>query len=246
MENSSNNYSELFFLGHSCFLLRTLEGKQILIDPFLNNNPTYPKSFSKLPLSKIDFIVLTHGHGDHSSDVIETAESNNAPVIATFELASLIHKFSDSKVSILPMNKGGTISIPETNLKLTLTHALHSNSFDAPDGNTYYAGEACGVIITLENGVNIYHAGDTCFFSEMSQIREQYRPEIALLPIGDCYTMGPEEAAKCAKTLGVKTAIPIHWGTFPPLSGTPEQFKKCCEDSNVQVKVLKPGESFKV
>jgi L-ascorbate metabolism protein UlaG (beta-lactamase superfamily) len=242
--NTSPLESKINFLGHSCVLIESANGKNILVDPFLSQNPSYPASFSSLPLSGIDFIVLTHGHSDHTADAIETALVNKASVCATHELATLISKFSDSRVPVLPMNKGGSITLPDTRIKLTLTHAFHSSSFDAPDGNTYYAGEACGAIITLENGKSIYHAGDTCFFSEMELIKAKYSPEIAFLPIGDCYTMGPEEAARSANILGVKTAIPIHWGTFPVLSGTPEEFKDQCQRMDIDAKVLKPGESF--
>ncbi len=238
--------SKLHFLGHSCVLIENGSGQNILIDPFLSQNPAYPSSFSTLPLSDVDFIVLTHGHSDHTADAIETALVNKAKVCATYELAMLIHKFSNSDIEVIPMNKGGSVTLPGTKIKVTLTHAFHSSSFDAPDGNTYYAGEACGVIVTLENGKSIYHAGDTCFFTEMELIKTKYSPEIALLPIGDCFTMGPEEAARSARTLGVKTAIPIHWGTFPLLSGTPEEFKSQCERMDIEARILKPGESITV
>lgn len=242
---------KIHFLGHSCVLLECLSRRgtdhekniKILIDPFLSQSPSYPASFSSLPLTDIDFVVLTHGHSDHSSDAISTALASNAKVCATFELAMLISKFSEQKAEILPMNKGGSITLPETEIKLTLTHAFHSSSFDAPDGTTYYAGEACGVVITLENGKSLYHAGDTCYFSEMELIKAKYSPEVALLPIGDCFTMGPEEAARSARTLGVKTAIPLHWGTFPLLTGTPEEFKSHAERMDISVKILRPGES---
>jgi L-ascorbate metabolism protein UlaG (beta-lactamase superfamily) len=229
------------FLGHSTILIETIENKKILIDPFLSQNPTYPKDFSPLPLSDIDYIVLTHGHSDHTADVIETAKASNAKVAATYELAMLVQKFSGAEIEVLPMNKGGTIALPDSKIELSLTHAYHSSSFDAPDGNTYYAGEACGVIITLENGKNIYHAGDTCFFSEMNHIRESFQPDIGFLPIGDCFTMGPEEAAKSAITLGLRKAIPVHWGTFPPLTGTPESFKEACSGRDMEVCILQPG-----
>lgn len=234
------------FLGHSTILIETIENKKILIDPFLSQNPSYPKDFSPLPLSDIDYIVLTHGHSDHTADVIETAKSSNAKVCATYELAMLVDKFSENTTQVLPMNKGGTISLPDSKIKLTLTHAYHSSSYDAPDGNTYYAGEACGVIITLENGKNIYHAGDTCFFSDMHHLKESFQPDIGFLPIGDCFTMGPVEAAKSARTLGLKMVVPIHWGTFPLLTGSPKQFKEACDGTDINVCILAPGASIEL
>lgn len=238
--------AKLRFITHSCIHLTSVDGIKIIIDPFISNSPTCPSDINLETFKELDFIILTHGHTDHTNDAIPLAKLSGAKVIATYELSNLISRYSDNEVETIQMNKGGTLLLPGTSISISLTHAYHSSSFDSPDGQTHYAGEACGVILTLENGKSIYHAGDTCYFSEMKYLREKYAPEIAFLPIGDCFTMGPREAALSAQTLGINTAVPIHWGTFPPLTGTPEDFQQECQKLGIKVSVLNPGNEIEI
>ncbi len=230
---------KITYLGHSSILLTTSDNQNILIDPFISTGPTSPIQFKDLP--SIDLLVLTHGHADHTSDIFNILERDNSKLIATYELGCLISTLAKSPVKYDPMNKGGTIELKELNLKISLTHAHHSNSYTTEDGISHYAGEACGVILNFNNGPCIYHAGDTCYFEEMKLIREFYAPSLAFLPIGDRFTMGPKEAGISAQALGVKTAIPIHWGTFPLLTGTPSEFKEECITRDVEAITLEPG-----
>jgi L-ascorbate metabolism protein UlaG (beta-lactamase superfamily) len=234
---------KITFLGHSTILLKTVEQKHILIDPFIDGNPTCPTEF-KNNLPKIDLLILTHGHSDHTADVFTIIEKDKPKLIATYELGSLVSTYSSTPINYEPMNKGGTVRIEDFKMNITLTHASHSSSFTAPDGSTHYAGEPCGVIMNFDDGPCIYNAGDTCYFEEMKLIRNIYRPDIALLPIGDRFTMGPKEAGIAAQALGVKKVIPIHWGTFPLLTGTPEELQKNCEYREIEVITLNPGESY--
>ena len=230
------------FLGHATVLITTEENKKVIIDPFLEGNPMCPDEL-KNP-EQIDYILLTHGHADHASSAASLAKKHNAITAATYELANLLVKDGAPDDKTLRINKGGTTDLPGSKLKITLTNAFHSSSYDAVDGNTYYAGEAGGIILHLENGKTIYHAGDTCLFSDMKQIGERYKPEIALLPIGDCFTMGPEEATEAAKLIQANTVIPIHHSTFPPLTGTPSQFQELMAETAINVAILEPGQSI--
>lgn len=232
------------FCGHSTVIITTESGKRVMIDPFLEGNPSCPDSL-KNP-QDIDLIILTHGHSDHTSSAPDLALSTGARVYATWELAMLMGKEGVPQENIQPMNKGGTLEVPDGGgLKVTLTHALHSSSYDAKDGNTYYAGEACGVVLTLESGRTIYHAGDTSLFTDMELIGEEYEPTLALLPIGDRFTMNPLEAAGACELIQPEFVIPIHWGTFDLLTGTPEEFSTALkEQGEVQAVVLEPGGEF--
>lgn len=226
------------YCGHSAVLIKAGE-KVIAIDPWLDGNPLCPTNL-KNP-ARLDIIVLSHGHSDHAGDVTRLAKKFSSKIIATWELATL---FSDEGIpseQLVPMNKGGTLEID--GLKISLTNAFHSSSFDSPKRGTIYAGEACGVV--LNDGTNcLYHAGDTALFSDMALIKEQHHPTIAFLPIGDRFTMGPAEAAKAAKLIGAKKNIPIHFGTFSLLTGTAEEFESACKASNVIARTMKPGEEI--
>ena len=227
--------SNITYAGHSSLLVGTDMGV-VGIDPWLEGNPRCPAELQSP--ETLSLIALTHGHADHASDSPALAKQHGCPVAATYELAMLMIAEGVSEDKVLPMNKGGTIEY--NGLKVTLTHALHSSSFDTAAGPVY-AGEACGVVMQADNAT-IFHAGDTCLFSDLSLIGERYKPDIAFLPIGDCFTMGPVEAAKAAKLLACKLAIPIHWGTFPLLTGTPEEFVAQCAAAGVESLVLQPGE----
>ncbi|MCB0331616.1 MAG: metal-dependent hydrolase, partial [Bdellovibrionales bacterium] len=189
---------------------------------------------------QIDLIILTHGHADHASDAPAFAKKLGSKIAATYELCNIMLSEGVAQDQVLYMNKGGTIEWE--GLKITLTDAKHSSSYDKADGPVY-AGEACGVVIR-DTANSIYHAGDTCLFSDMNLIRERYSPTLALLPIGDVFTMGPEDAALAAHFLGVKKAIPIHYGTFDALTGTAEDFSSACSSRGIEAIILEPGATF--
>ena len=238
---------QVTYCGHSTVIIETQGGKRVIFDPFLEGNPLCPEEL-KSP-SPIDYICLTHGHADHASSAAPLAKATGAVIFATYELGILMIKEGVPESQVQLMNKGGTVEIPDSGgLKVTLTNAFHSSLFDASDGNTYYAGEACGIIFTLESGRNIYHLGDTSLFSDLEKIARQYRPDLAFVPIGDRFTMGPIAAAKATALVRAKTVIPVHHSTFPLLSGTPKQFTQNVIQLGLESKVvvLEPGETRKL
>ncbi len=225
---------ELTFYGHATFKIVSEKGKKILIDPWLSN-PSAPKD---VDLGPYDFILITHAHGDHLGDVLKLARSSVTEVICIHEIQQFLLKNGVPRVT--GMNIGG--SYVAGSIKFTMVPALHSSSF--PDGS--YGGEPCGFVITLENGLAIYHAGDTGVFSDMRLIKELYAPKVVLLPIGDHYVMGPKEAALACKFLEPEVVIPMHYGTFPVLTGSPQALEEELKRLGVSCKVvaLKPGERF--
>lgn len=236
--------AKITYCGHSAIIIKTETGKRIIIDPFLEGNPKCPEHL--FDPGKIDYIALTHGHSDHVGSTINLAKKYNATVIATFDLITLLVKDGISGDKIQPTNKGGTISL-DVGLKINFTHAFHSSSYDALDGKTYYAGEPCGIVVQLESGRNIYHAGDTALFSDMSLIQKKFFPTVALLPIGDRFTMGAEDAAEAVSIIKPKITIPVHYATFEGYLAVDakefiEEVKKRGLDTDVRA--LNPGESL--
>lgn len=223
------------WFGHSAFRLRTPGGKEVLIDPWYTGNPAFPASARP---RAADLILVTHGHFDHFTDVVAMAKETGAPVAAIWEITTYLG--TKGIKNLEPMNKGGTITVK--GLRVTMTDARHSSSFD-DNGTTVYLGEAAGFIVRLENGQVIYFAGDTALFGDMKLIGELYKPDIAFLPIGDRFTMGPDTAAMAARWLGVKQVVPMHHGTFPALTGTPEHLEAHLAGSSIEVLKLKPGET---
>jgi L-ascorbate metabolism protein UlaG (beta-lactamase superfamily) len=208
----------------------------MLFDPWVTGNPSAPESARHL--GAVDLILVTHGHSDHTGDVVPIGRATGAQVVAPFELSVLFQKKGLKNVT--GMNPGGTLHM--LGLAITMVHAHHSSSFD-DDGQTVYAGLATGYVVEFENGLTIYYSGDTGLFGDMRLIGEMYRPQIAFLPIGDLYTMGPEQAAKATELLGVKHVVPMHYGTFPALTGTPAKLRTLVEPKGVQVIELNPGET---
>lgn len=224
------------WLGHATVLVQTAKRTNILIDPFIQNNPKYPKGF-ELP-EKIQYILLSHGHGDHISDAVPVAKKHKSNVVAIYELAAFVG--SEGAESTTGMNIGGTVQLED--VAVTMVEAKHSAGAQGKQG-TQYAGVAAGFVLTVKDGPVLYHAGDTTVFSDMKLIKELYHPEVAMLPIGGFYTMGPREAAMAAQFIEPKVILPIHFGTFPPLTGTPDELASYLKGS-IEVIKIAPGESI--
>jgi L-ascorbate metabolism protein UlaG (beta-lactamase superfamily) len=224
------------WLGHSTFLLRTPGGKRLIFDPWLTRNPACPESLRKPP--QVDLILVSHGHFDHMDDALGVARASGAPVVGIFEVCDWLTR--KGITTCAPMNKGGTQSI--AGLRITMTDARHSSGY-VEDGQLIPMGEAAGYVVRLENGLTIYFAGDTCLFGDMRLIGEMYSPDIAFLPIGDRFTMDPVAAAKACEMLGVRQVVPMHWGTFPVLTGTPAELQALVGPRGIHVLELRPGQT---
>jgi L-ascorbate metabolism protein UlaG (beta-lactamase superfamily) len=225
---------KLTWLGHASFRLDTADGKRIYIDPFLNGNPKCPED-EKQP-ERADIIGITHGHGDHVGDAVAIAKKHGSTVVGLVELGAWFAKQGVDEGNVRAMNKGGTTDVD--GVKLTFVDARHSGG--TPDGA--YGGEAAGIIVHAD-GKKVYFAGDTCVFGDMQLIGRIYEPDVAVIPIGDFYTMGPVEASVAIELLGVKRVVPCHWGTFGLLTGTPDQLDV---PSGVTIETMEPGGTITV
>lgn len=224
------------WLGHSAFIIVTPGGKRIVTDPWLEGNPRCPPDRKRIDAA--DLILLSHGHSDHSGDIVPVSRATNAPIVVIHELSVWLQK--KGLQNVIGMNIGGTVKA--AGLEVTMTPAIHSSSTVEGDDNLYL-GEPAGFVVRMENDQAFYFAGDTALFSDMRLIAEMHKPTIAFLPIGDHYTMGPEAAARACAMLGVRQVVPMHYGTFPILTGTPERLKHLVEPHGVDVLVLNPGET---
>ncbi len=215
------------FYGHACFLIDTGKEK-LLFDPFLTGNGS---ASIRAEDAACDYILLSHAHGDHFGDADAIAARTGAAVIAIPEVLGL---FADAPKTAYPMNLGGGIDLPFG--RVTMVPALHSSGVAG--------GVACGFLIQFADGVTVYYSGDTAFFGDMELIGRKAPIDYAVLPIGDNYTMGPEDAAEAAKLLGAKRVIPIHYNTWPVIAQDPARFAALAEEKGVAAHVLAPGESL--
>jgi L-ascorbate metabolism protein UlaG (beta-lactamase superfamily) len=230
--------NRITWLGHATFKITLANGKVVLLEGWVDGNPACPKEAKKL--DRVDIMLLTHGHGDHIGDAIAIAKKFKPQVIAIYETAAWLQ--SKGVKNVTGIGKGGTVKAGE--IEATMVHAIHSNSITDGD-KMIYGGEPAGYVVRLPGGLTIYHAGDTAVFGDMKLIGELYAPEVAMLPIGDFYTMGPREAAHAIRLLNVKHVIPMHYATFPVLTGTPEELKKLTQDiAGLEIHAIKPGESL--
>lgn len=230
--------NRITWLGHSTFKIATPGGKTVLLDPWVAGNPACPEAMKKL--DRLDVMLISHGHGDHMSDTVALAKQFKPLIVCNYE----IHLWLASKgvANTCPMNKGGSQKVAD--VEVTMTHAFHSSGIE-DDGKVIYGGEPAGYVVTLPGGLKLYHAGDTAIFGDMKLIGELYAPEVACLPIGDLFTMGPREAAKAIRLLNVKHVIPMHFATFPVLTGTPAQLRDMTQDiSGLEIHEMKPGETI--
>ena len=227
----------LTWLGHASFRLDSPGGKRIYVDPFLTGNPKCPEA--ELKPMRVDLIALTHGHNDHVGDTLELWKQFKPPVVAMLELRGWLSAQGIESNPAHAPNKGGTVTID--GIGITLTDANHSSSGQ----NLEYLGEPAGLVIELEDGFSIYFAGDTNVFMSMQLIGRIYEPDVAVLPIGDHFTMGPREAAVALELLGAKRCVPCHYGTFPMLTGTPDELRELAP-AGVEILAIEPGETVEL
>ena len=224
------------WLGHATFVVTTPGGKRIVTDPWLEGNPVCPPERKRIEAA--DLILLTHGHSDHSADVVTVARATNAPVVCVHELSKWLGR--KGLQNVIGMGVGGTVGV--AGLSVSMVPALHTSSVIEND-TIVYTGLATGFVVRMENEQAFYFAGDTALFGDMRLIGEMYKPDVAFLPIGDHYTMGPEAAARACGLLGVRQVVPMHYGTFPLLHGSPDRLKELVTPMGIDVLVLKPGET---
>jgi L-ascorbate metabolism protein UlaG (beta-lactamase superfamily) len=225
------------WVGHGTWKVRSAKGKVIYIDPWVMNNPVAPAALKKV--DGCDLILITHGHFDHVHDALEIARATKPKIVSNFEISAWLGSKGIAADTLIGANQGGTVNVD--GIKVMLVHAEHSCGISDGD-QILNGGAACGFVIEFENGFTVYFAGDTDVFGDMALIAELSEFDVAFLPIGDFYTMGPDRAAKAVSLLGVKTVVPMHFGTFPPLVGRPKALQDLV-GPGVKVLDIKPGDT---
>ena len=239
---TSNGETVITWYGHSCVEMVTPRGVVVLFDPWFDN-PRSPRKPDTV--ERCDVMLVSHGHFDHLTNALPIASRTRPKWPAIHELSLWLGSVYPAPDDVIGMNKGGTVEVK--GLRVTMTSADHSaGDWNGEAGVPLYLGEPAGFVVELENGSKVYFAGDTSLFGDMRYIRELYGPELAFLPIGGHFTMGPRDAAIAVELLGVREVVPIHYGTFPILAGTPAQLKSelaVRSLGDVRVHEIEPGQS---
>jgi len=224
---------QITWLGHGTFQFELPSGQVIVMDPWIDGNPAYPKGYE---ITHVDTLCITHGHFDHIHDAVPLAKRFSPQVVGIFETCQWLETKGIGNVRA--KNKGGTQKVGS--VEITMTHAVHSCGI-LDEGKIIYGGEAAGYVMRFEEGRTLYFAGDTNVFSDMQLIEQLYHPELAFLPIGDHFTMGPREAALACRLLQAKRVVPMHFATFPLLTGRPEELQRLTAGSGTEIWSLQPG-----